>query len=89
MDSLSIHEVVLYWVIRDLLGITEDSLLHDKPDIASSHGLCERGPSRYRCVPCHCYGGTLVPKGQKRNKYFLSLFRGKAVVEYTLSICSM
>lgn len=59
VDSLSVHEVVLYGVLRDHFGLFEDSLAEHKLGVATPHRLCV-SLLAHGCVFRHLDGRPLV-----------------------------
>ena len=60
VDCLSIHEMVLDWVLRDLFRVSEHSLVEHKLAVSTSQSCSVARPMRYRGVLGHGHGGALV-----------------------------
>ena len=61
VDSLSIHEMVLDWVFRDLFRVSEHSFVEHKLAVPASQSCSVAWLVRYRGVLGHGHGGPLVP----------------------------
>ena len=69
VHSLCIHEMILHWVLWDLLRVAENSLLDDKPGVSCSHGLCVACTAGHCGVACHYHGGALIPRAERKKKW--------------------